>query len=83
VLRVHSIGGKQKMFLRVKHSKKQGGLTRRCLRSAYRAMRQYMVQNDRQAQPTDSGTAAARPTLLYAFGSVSMIWPICKAAARQ
>jgi hypothetical protein len=40
-----------------------------------------MVQKDRHAHPTDSGTAAARPTLLYALGSVSMIWPICNATA--
>jgi hypothetical protein len=33
-----------------------------------------------QAHPIDSGTAASSPTLLYAFGSVSMIWPTCSAA---
>lgn len=44
-------------------------------------MRQYMVQNDRQAHPRDSGTAASKPTLLYAFGSVNMIWPICRATS--
>lgn len=40
-------------------------------------MRPYIVQYDRQAQPIESGSAAAMPTLLYALGSVSMIWPIC------
>lgn len=46
-------------------------------------MRQYMVQKDKQAHPTDSGTAASRPTLLKALGSVSMICPICAGKSRS
>lgn len=55
-------------------------LTSLCLRSMNRAMRQNIVQKDRQAQPTDSGSAAAIPTLLYALGRVSMICPTCGVA---
>jgi hypothetical protein len=40
-------------------------------------VRQYIVQSDMHAHPIDSGTAASSPTLLYALGSVSMIWPTC------
>jgi hypothetical protein len=45
-------------------------------------IKQYIVQKDRHAQPTDSGSAAARPTLEKALGSVSMICPTCAHTTR-